>query len=182
MICIEINENSIIAVDTGEDSPVDFMKKNQNTEYILDASIHPRIIDSMLGEKNVYYASEYNESSIKNNNRWNQFKVNIFKEDGEISGAPIGGIFSPMLIDCAITEIEKVTKKIRPNSIESVGVISPLGFVSYKKEEIGSIFFQVDFINEEPHTITEFKIKGFTFNEMMDIIQIIYDNIPPNQK
>ena len=87
-----------------------------------------------------------------------------------------------MLVDLAITEIEKITRKIRPNSIESVGVISPLGFVSYKKEEIGSIFFQVDFLNEEPHTKTEFKINGFTFNEMMNIIQTIYDNIPPHQK
>ena len=182
MMCIEINEDSIIAVDTGEKSPVDFMKKNQNTEYMLDASIHPRFIDSMLGEKNVYYASELNESSIKNNNRWNQFTINIFKENGEISGAPIGGVFSPMLVDCAFGEIEKITKKIRPNSIESIGVVSPLGFVSYRKEKIGSVFFQIDFINEEPHTKTEFKINGFTYNEMVDIIQIIYNNIPPNQK
>lgn len=96
MACININKSSIIAVDCGEKLPGDFIRENQYKQFVLDASKHPRNIDSMLGNKNVFYLKEFVGEFQKNEYQWNQFTIIGFKEDGNISGAPIDGSFTQL--------------------------------------------------------------------------------------
>src|SRR5690606_24713209 len=105
MACMEINENSIMAMDVGEEAPIDYIRNNQNKKFILDPTKHPRNIESMMGNKNVYYLKEYTGVFEKNELIWGQFTINAFKENGTFSGGVENGKYSPMMVDIAFTQI-----------------------------------------------------------------------------
>ena len=177
MACIEINENSIVAVDVGEEAPIDYIRENQYKEFILDPSKHPRNIDSMLGNKNVFYLKEYTGEFEKNDYQWTQFTINGFKENGTFSGAPVNGSFSPMTVDMAFTQIQKKLNNVR-DGIEVYDL---------EEKDIGSFLLQVDFLNNDEsipdkYYKTTLKTAGFSYKEIIELVQHIYDNIPPERK
>lgn len=162
MVCIEFNENSILAVSTGNDSPSDFIEKNQSTQFVIDAKKHPRKIEeSMLGVKNVFYAKKLKNKKIKTENRWSQFTINVFKEDGKIFAAAGNGSFSPMIIHEAFTQIVNKLKSIKKDTETKE---------NFLEAEIGSTFIKVDFLNEEPYYKTSIKSRGLTYNEIKFVV------------
>lgn len=172
MACFNLNDKSIIAVDVGDEAPRFFPFNNDMKEFVLDASLHPRNIESMRGNKNVFYLKEYNGNFKKNEKTQGQFKINCFKENGNLCGAPEPGRHSLAMIDIAFLEIKKKLNKIR-DGIEIHNLI---------EEEIGSLTIEVNFLNnknDEPNKYNEtiFKSKGFSFPETIKIIQDISDNM-----
>ena len=171
MACIEINENSTIAVDTGDSSPQDYIRDNQDTIYTLDPTKSPRFVTkSYLGSKNIFYAKIDNDVPIKNETRWTQYTINLFKEDGKLFGAPVDGNFAPLTVDSAYEKVQNKLREIRYNNEK------------LSEDSVGSAFFQMDFVNEEPFVKTSFQSHGFSYNELVKMIQLIYKNIPSNRK
>ncbi len=58
MICLNVDDDTLLAVGCGELSPREFMNNNQNTNFILDTSITPKNMFTMHGQKTVYYAKK----------------------------------------------------------------------------------------------------------------------------
>jgi hypothetical protein len=74
LACVELNENSLIAVDTKSVRQREFIENNQNTNFVLDASIIPRKIEtSTYGLKNVFFAKEFIENEYRSYGLRNQF-------------------------------------------------------------------------------------------------------------
>ena len=90
----------------------------------------------------------------------NQFKVNIFKKNGIISGGVENGYFSPI-------EIELAFMKIRDEIEELEKVFFPI-------KENGTAFILIDFLNVEPYNrISIFDIDGISINEIERLIENI---------
>lgn len=95
MACFNIGDNEVIAIgmDKGSQSPRDFIRDNQDSEFILDASKPSRRINTMFGAKTVHYAKRIskksNESSFTTGltidfreqfrNNWNDLQQHINK-------------------------------------------------------------------------------------------------------
>jgi|TARA_R110000796_G_scaffold237019_2_gene356835 hypothetical protein len=61
MICFILDQNTMIAVSSGEESPRQFMENSKNKYFLLDTSIPPKKnILTMNGQKTIYYAKETN--------------------------------------------------------------------------------------------------------------------------
>lgn len=90
-----------------------------------------------------------------------QFKINIFKEKGRISGKPEDGFFSPAQIDIAFNRIRD---KIKDLDIEE--------YTSTTKD--GTAFIMVDFIKGEPYSrVSIFELDGFSLAEVSGFIDAI---------
>lgn len=88
----------------------------------------------------------------------NQFKVNIFKKDGLVSGGVENGYFSPI-------EIELAFMKIRDKIEELDGSFFPI-------KDNGTAFILIDFLNDEPYNrISIFDIDGISINEIERLIE-----------
>ncbi len=86
MICLEINENTIIAIGTENESPNDFYHKNLNEKFELNPAMQPRLVnESFLGKKNIFYLKRKVEK-VMNLNIKNFFEIYGFKEKGNITG------------------------------------------------------------------------------------------------
>ena len=85
LACIEISDDSIIAIDTSDLSPRDYIFENQYTDYILDASVLPRKINTAGGLKNVFYAKNIESDKVydylRSSNLSNKLILNVFKEN-----------------------------------------------------------------------------------------------------
>lgn len=168
--CIEIDDETFIAVDCGDLSPIEFIEKNQNTKFILDAFKHPRRIKSFLGNVKMFYAKPLSlENFIEN--QYGRFAIDIFKNGDSYVGAPRIGYSSNIMVDMFFGKLKEKWKEIRvsKNTLEKV--------YSFEEEEIGSASFQVDFMSEEPFHLINFETSGITFNKLGELISIIYDKI-----
>ena len=60
MACFEINESELIAFGSERDSqsPRDIIDENQNSNFRVDFSIKAKKMDTMLGQRTVYYAKK----------------------------------------------------------------------------------------------------------------------------
>lgn len=56
MVCLVLNENTMVAVGSDPLSPRDFMEQNGGNSFMVDFSIPPRKMQTMQGFKTVYYA------------------------------------------------------------------------------------------------------------------------------
>lgn len=56
MVCLVVDENTMIAVGSDPLSPKDFMDKNKHNSFMVDLSIPPKTILTMQGQKTIYYA------------------------------------------------------------------------------------------------------------------------------
>lgn len=63
MVCLDIDENLLIAIGTDPLSPKDFMDANCDKNFVIDFSIPPKSMLTLLGQKTVYYAklAEFDE-------------------------------------------------------------------------------------------------------------------------
>lgn len=69
MACFNIGDTEVIAtgMDSGNQSPKDFIKDNQDSEFILDSSKPSRRINTMFGQKTIHYAKKIsNKKSTEN--------------------------------------------------------------------------------------------------------------------
>lgn len=56
MVCLVVDDNTMIAVGSDPLSPRDFMDKNRANGFMIDLSIPPKTMLTMQGQKTVYYA------------------------------------------------------------------------------------------------------------------------------
>lgn len=56
MVCLVVDDNTMIAVGSDPLSPRDFMNKNKANGFMIDFSIPPKTMLTMQGQKTVYYA------------------------------------------------------------------------------------------------------------------------------
>lgn len=56
MVCLVVDDNTMIAVGSDPLSPRDFMDKNKGNGFMIDLSIPPKTMLTMQGQKTVYYA------------------------------------------------------------------------------------------------------------------------------
>lgn len=173
--CIELEDDVVIAVDSGELSPRDFIEQNQNTKFILDAFKHPRKINSFLGNVKMFYAKQILSENLREN-QIGSFALDIFKNGDSLIGVPRVGYSSPMMVDFTFIQLEKLLDKIRitKNNLDKI--------YDFSESEIGSASFQVDFTNEEPSYIVKFETKGISYNDIVKITEQIYKDIPANRK
>jgi hypothetical protein len=175
MCCSEINDNSIIAIGTGEETPFDYLNKNRTTHYVLDPTKTPRNIDCFLGNKNVFYLKKHEGEFIKNEYQWAKWMIYGFKENDITAGTILNGSYSPAMVDTAINKIQDKIYDINSNK----------SLYDFETKEIGSFFFQVDFLNAdiskpykaENYHKTTFKSNGFSFEEMIELIKNILKNM-----
>lgn len=111
LACIEISDDSIIAIDTGDLSPKDYILENQYTDYILDASVLPRKINTAGGLKNVFYAKNIESDKIYDylgsSNLSNKLILNVFKENDKIYGGVASGVYTKIRLDTCFVKINK---------------------------------------------------------------------------
>lgn len=89
-----------------------------------------------------------------------QFKINIFKENGEIRGGSEEGMFSIAEIDMSIMHVRERIEEER--------------FRSHPSKSNGSAFIMVDFLNEEPYIrVSVFDLDGITVDEVSRFIDAI---------
>ena len=89
-----------------------------------------------------------------------QFKVNIFKEDGRIFGKPEDGFFSPAQIQIAF---QKIREEIRA-----------LEGQEYVDRPNGTAFIMVDFIKDEPYSrVSIFDLDGISLHEVEQFINAL---------
>ncbi|WP_139135345.1 hypothetical protein [Roseivirga sp. 4D4] len=89
-----------------------------------------------------------------------QFKINIFKENGRISGKPEDGFFSPAQIEIAFQIIKDEIKALKGQE--------------YVERQDGTAFIMVDFIKEEPYSrVSIFDLDGFTLREVEQFINVL---------
>ena len=90
-----------------------------------------------------------------------QFKVNIFKENGQIYGKPEDGYYSPAQIDIAFKRIRDEIENLQPEEYTSSTVH-------------GTAFIMVDFIKGEPYSrVSIFELDGFSLAEVSGFIDAI---------
>jgi hypothetical protein len=173
--CIELDDDTVIAVDCGEESPRDFIEANQATKFILDAFKHPRRIDSFLGNVTMFYAKPLSSEKFIDN-QYGRFALDIFKNESRLFGAPRIGNSSPMMVNIFFSKLEEKLAQIRisRNTGEKI--------YNYEEKEIGSASFQVDFMKDEPLFIISYETSGITYNEFVEITEHIYKSIPGNRK
>jgi len=89
-----------------------------------------------------------------------QFKINIFKENGKIWGKPDDGEYSPAQVEISIMLIRDKIEMELSNY--------------HPSKPKGSAFIMVDFINDEPYSrISAFDLDGFTVEEVSKFIDAI---------
>lgn len=89
-----------------------------------------------------------------------QFKVNIFKERGRISGKPEDGYFSPAQIQIAFQKIKEEIEVLRGQE--------------YAERPDGTAFIMVDFIKDDPYSrVSIFDIDGLTLKEVEQFINVM---------
>lgn len=164
--CIEIDNETFIAVDCGNLSPSEFIENNQNTKFILDAFKHPRRIKSFLGNVKMFYAKPISSQDF-HENQYGRFAIDVFKNGNSYVGAPRIGYSSNFMIDIFFDKLEEKWNEIRisKNTLEKV--------YSFEEEEIGSASFQVDFMREEPYYQISFETLGITYNKLGEIFSDI---------
>ncbi|HLL94728.1 MAG TPA: hypothetical protein VK404_07115 [Spirosoma sp.] len=97
------------------------------------------------------------------------FLINIIKEDGEISGGPESGRFSPAQIDIAFTRIRQKLDELKAQK--------------YLSKDCGTAFILVDFLKDKPYSrCTILDIDGLLWKEVKEFVEAIYDSIPPHMK
>ncbi len=103
-----------------------------------------------------------------------QYKINIFKENGKIYGKPEDGYYSPAEIEVAFMDIrEKITEVQSQN---------------FPSRPNGSAFIMVDFLNKEPYSrVSIFDIDGLSIREVSMFIDAItgkkqFNGISPSLK
>ena len=164
LACVQLNENSLIAVDTQNIRQREFIENNQNTDFVLDASVFPRKIQtSTFGLKNVFFAKKFVQDEYRLSGLRNQFIINAFKENDLIAGAPMNGRFAGIEKDDAFSDIRKKINQLKEETDLS----------KYKSSEIGSLFIKVDFLEKDPYFKTELISSGFSFSEIEMIINSI---------
>lgn len=173
--CIELNDDTIIAVDCGDESPIDFIADNQDTLFILDAFKHPRRIDSFLGNVKMFYAKHLSSEKFIDN-QYGRFALDIFKNGSSYYGAPRIGYNSPMMVDMFFSKLDEKLAEIRIS--RNTGEKR----YDYEQKEVGSASFQVDFMKDEPFFIISYETSGITFDDFLKITEHIYKNIPNNRK
>lgn len=95
-----------------------------------------------------------------------QFKVNIYKENGQISGNSEEGNYSPAQIEIAFMRIRDKIEEFEDN-------IFPI-------KPNGTAFIIVDFLKHEPYSrISIFDIEGFSLEEISGFIDALSDNKAP---
>lgn len=162
LACIEIDENTLIAVDTENIRQREFIENNLHTNFILDASIYPRKVKTMLyGQKNIYFAKKHTPIDYKNIGIRNRFTINVFKTNNSTFGSPLSGSFAGIEIHDAFSEIIKEFNQLVKDQPKLID------------EEIGSLFIQVDYLNEEPYFKTTIKSSRFSIDEIKTIILAI---------
>jgi len=89
-----------------------------------------------------------------------QFKINIFKQNGQMSGKPENGYYSPAQIDIAFMKIRDKIETIKGNYFPS--------------KPDGTAFIMVDFLNDEPYNrVSIFDIDGFSLEEISSFIDAL---------
>lgn len=190
MACFKMNDNSILAMDTGENAPIDFIKENQEDEFELDPSISPRKIDTPLGKKNVFYLKR--KIFFQENHKYKaQFQVFGFKEDGNFSGSIKANIYSTSMLIKSFEEINKKlaileTKKIVASKEGPIKVLVGdfyFDHYDFRENDIGSFIFTINFMDigneiDEKHQVI-LNTFGFNFYEIDLLInKINKSNLP----
>ncbi|MBP7249343.1 MAG: hypothetical protein KBA38_09125 [Negativicutes bacterium] len=168
--CIEIDDETFIAVDCGDLTPFEFIQNNQNTKFILDAFKHPRRINSFLGNVKMFYAKQLSSEEFSEY-QYGRFAIDIFKNGDNYFGAPRIGYSSDFMIDLFFEKLREKWNKIRvsKNTLDKI--------YSFEAEEVGSASFQVDFFSEEPYYLISFETLGITYNRLGEIISAIHEDI-----
>ena len=92
-----------------------------------------------------------------------QFKINMFKEKGRISGKPEDGFFSPAQIEIAFQRIKEEIELLKGHE--------------YAEMPDGTAFIMVDFIKDEPYSrVSIFELDGFSIGEVEQFINALYAN------
>jgi hypothetical protein len=96
-----------------------------------------------------------------------QFKINIFKENGQIYGKPEDGYYSPAEIDIAFTRIREAIDSVKGQE--------------YLSSTDGTAFIMVDFIKEEPYSrVSIFDLDGLSLEEVSGFMDAIVGDKKPN--
>ena len=190
---IEISDDSIIAIDTGDLSPRDYIFENQYTDFILDASVFPQKINTVGGLKNVFYAKNIECDKIydylRSSNLSNKLILNVFKENDKIYGGVVPGVYTKIGLDTCFVKIKKNLKNSIIPYLEDTNVeieydeeYDDSGTMVYEEncdgsiKDIGSIYIQLDILETAPYYYCKFKVTGFTENEITSALKDIYDN------
>jgi hypothetical protein len=168
--CVEIDDETYIAVDCEDLTPFEFIQKNQNTKFILDAFKHPRRINSFLGNVKMFYAKRLSTEEFSGF-QYGRFAIDIFKNGDYYFGAPRIGYSNGFMVDLFFEKLREKLNKIRvsKNTLDKI--------YSFDEEEIGSATFQVDFFSEEPYYLISFETLGITYNRLGEIISVIHEDI-----
>ncbi len=93
-----------------------------------------------------------------------QFKINMFKEKGRISGKPEDGFFSPAQIEIAFQRIKEEIEILKGQE--------------YAEMPDGTAFIMVDFIKDEPYSrVSIFDLDGFSLREVEQFINALSANL-----
>ncbi|RAU81353.1 hypothetical protein [Pontibacter arcticus] len=96
-----------------------------------------------------------------------QYKINIFKENGKIYGQPESGYYSRAQIGSAIMEIRDKIAELQNHNFPS--------------NSTGSAFIMVDFLNRKPYVrVSVFDIDGLSMKEVSMFINAMVSNIKNN--
>lgn len=188
MICIEVNQNTIIAMSTGEDSPRDFIDNNPEEYFELDPYIQPRYTEnSFLGKKNIFYMKKISTSN--NENFINQFLVYGFKENGRVTGTIKSKTTESFIFETSFNLIKQKLNSLKNKKIITLDKDETIKFhndsftidyYNFKEKEIGSFIFDVKFLPEKNQYNILYEILlstyGFTFFELNKIVEILYSN------
>lgn len=94
MICLDLNESTLIAVGTDPLAPRDFLEQNAENSFMVDFSISPRKMQTSFGYKTVYYATlfepEKSGKSLKLNFVFHS-SDHLRYENGKHTSGPHGG-------------------------------------------------------------------------------------------
>lgn len=173
--CIELDDETFIAIDCGELSPNEFVEINYYNKFILDAFKHPRRIKSYLGDVKMFYAKPLSSENFCGN-QTGRFAIDIFKDGKNYIGAPRIGYSSNLMVDIFFSKLRERLKEIRisKNTLKKI--------YSFEEEEVGSASFQVDFISEEPYYIVSFETAGITYNKLGELFGDVYEKVYNDQK
>jgi len=98
----------------------------------------------------------------------NQFKINIFKKDGQISGNYEDGYYSPIEIEIAFMKIRDKIEKLE-------------GYYFPSKPK-GKAFIMVDFLKNKPFSrISIFEVDGFSIEELSGFIDALTGKKAPKE-
>ncbi len=188
MICHQINENTIIAMDTEEESPRDYFLKNQYEKFELNPMIAPRLVKkSFLGEKNIFYLQKILDTDTKAKSS-NELIIYGFKENSRITGSIKGDSKKENLFKVSFELLQKKldfleTKKLIYNNVDETIRFLNDSFIkdyyNFYEKNIGSFIFKVNLLEKE----NEFNVLyenslstyGLSFFELKMIVQNIHD-------